>query len=132
MSVFKNLKTYIQTDQVFNKMNLINKKLTSKEQEELKMLEKFQKFEEEMKHGLFENNKLNRTKLTAIKQHIEANKHSLMKKLQFLQKSLTSEERRLKSNQKSEHPDYDHFMKKMTQKLECEQTNVLTLLRADR
>lgn len=37
MRVFDDLKTYIKTDKIFEKLNLVGKKLTAKDEEELKM-----------------------------------------------------------------------------------------------
>lgn len=84
MRVFDDLQTYIKTDKLFEKMNLVGKKLTVKDQQELEMYKKLRDFEEGMKMGLFENNQLNRTKLMAIRQHIEQNKEKFMKKLTYL------------------------------------------------
>lgn len=73
-----------------------------------------------MSHGLYENQKLNQTKLDAIKQHVESNKHNLMKKLQFLQKSLLNEEKRLNEVSQFSGGSIDSFLDKMKSKLKGE------------
>lgn len=93
MSVFSKLDTYIQSDKIFEKMNALKNKTSSKAKREYEILERVQKFENDMKKKLFENNKLNQTKLLAIKQHVENNKQRLMKKLEFLQSSIEKEEK---------------------------------------
>jgi hypothetical protein len=70
--------------------------------------------------GLFENNQLNRTKLMAIRQHIENNKEKFMKKLTFLQKSMQNEEIKLRGEILANSTlDAAVFIKKLTEKLDC-------------